>query len=52
MYVIIDFVGTCTGVVVQTGDKTVIGGIAYLTGSIVEDSKQNMWESSLKASRL
>ena len=32
--------GTCTGVVINTGDRTVIGRIARLTGSIVEESKQ------------
>ena len=31
--------GTCTGVVVRIGDNTVIGRIARLTGSIVEESK-------------
>lgn len=34
------YVGTCTGVVVRTGDRTVIGRIARLTGSIVEESAQ------------
>lgn len=33
--------GTCTGVVVHTGDHTVMGRIARLTGSIVEESRFN-----------
>ena len=32
------YTGTCTGVVVRTGDRTVLGRIALLTGSIVEES--------------
>ena len=28
-------IGTCTGVVVNTGDHTIMGRIARLTGSIV-----------------
>jgi len=32
------YTGTCTGIVVNTGDRTVMGRIARLTGSIVEES--------------
>ena len=31
--------GTCVGVVVNTGDNTVMGRIARLTGSIKEESQ-------------
>lgn len=34
-----ELTGTCTGVVVNTGDHTVMGRIARLAGSIVEESK-------------
>ena len=32
------YAGTCTGIVVNTGDRTVMGRVARLTGSIVEES--------------
>ena len=32
------YAGTCTGVVVKTGDRTVMGRIAQLTSNIVEES--------------
>ena len=31
--------GTCTGVVVKVGDRTVMGRIAQLTSNIVEESE-------------
>ena len=38
-YMFIVYAGTCTGVVVNTGDNTVMGRIARLAGSIVEESE-------------
>ncbi len=46
MYVCI---GTCIGVVVNTGDATVIGRIARLTGSIVEESE---WKPTDRTSNI
>ena len=32
-------IGTCTGIVVNTGDRTVMGRIAKLTSTIKQESK-------------
>ena len=39
LHTTLDISGTCTGIVVSTGDHTVMGRIARLTGSIVEESE-------------
>ena len=39
------WIGTCTGVVVNIGDYTVMGRIARLAGSIVEESEDVEIES-------
>ena len=35
-------IGTCTGIVVNTGDQTIMGRIARLTGSIVQEREYHL----------
>ena len=36
-FIILISLGTCVGIVVNTGDRTIMGRIARLTGSIVQE---------------
>ena len=36
-FIILNSLGACVGIVVNTGDRTIMGRIARLTGSIVQE---------------